>query len=55
MGLRNMRERMDAFQGELDIRSSKHGGLVVEACVPINPEWFKAQNDNKGQGKPHAA
>ncbi len=55
MGLRNMRERMDAFQGHLDIRSSKHGGLVVEARVPINPEWFKAQNDNQGRGKPHAA
>lgn len=53
MGLRNMRERMDAFQGQLDIKSSKHGGLVIEARVPINPEWFKAQNDNTG--KPHAA
>lgn len=55
MGLRNMRERMDAFQGQLDIRSSKHGGLVVEARVPINSEWLKAQNDNAGPGKPRAA
>ena len=55
MGLRNMRERMDAFQGHLDIKSSRHGGLVVEARVPINPEWFKAQNDNSGPGKPRAA
>ncbi|MEP0941867.1 MAG: cache domain-containing protein [Rhizobiaceae bacterium] len=55
MGLRNMRERMDAFQGQLDIRSSKYGGLVVEARVPINPEWVRAQNDNAGTDNPRAA
>jgi len=55
MGLRNMRERMDAFQGILDIRSSRHGGLIVEAQVPINPEWLAAQNDDPGREETHAA
>lgn len=55
MGLRNMRERMDAFQGNLDIRSSRRGGLIVEAQVPINPEWLAAQNDNPESKETHAA
>jgi len=36
MGLRNMRERMDAFQGTLDINASKKGGLIVVAR--LSPE-----------------
>lgn len=36
MGLRNMRERMDAFDGTLDIQSSKKGGLVVSASIPTS-------------------
>lgn len=55
MGLRNMRERMDAFQGSLDIKSSRKGGLVVEARVPVSAEWKKAQNDNSGHNAKHAA
>lgn len=55
MGLRNMRERMDAFQGTLDIRSSRRGGLIVEARVPINPQWLAEQNDTPERERDHAA
>ncbi len=55
MGLRNMRERMDAFQGTLNIRNSRRGGLVVEARVPINADWLAVQNNNPVRENHHAA
>ncbi len=35
MGLRNMRERMDAFSGSLEIEASQSGGLCVTAKLPL--------------------
>jgi len=36
MGIRNMRERMHAIQGNLDIQLSRKGGLKVVATVPVD-------------------
>lgn len=46
MGLRNMYERMDAFDGTLDIKSGPQGGLRVTAILPIQNEWTEPENDN---------
>lgn len=49
MGLRNMRERMDAFDGTLDIKKSARGGLLVKAFLPANgsiAEPPESTNDN---------
>lgn len=35
MGLRNMRERLEAVHGTLDIRSAPGEGTEVRACVPL--------------------
>ncbi|MEM8750367.1 MAG: cache domain-containing protein [Pseudomonadota bacterium] len=35
VGLRNMRERMDAFSGTLEITSAQKGGLRIVAQIPV--------------------
>ena len=55
MGLRNMRERMDAFQGSLSIESSPRGGLKITARLPIEKGWSLAENSNSSQNNTHAA
>ncbi|MEL6505556.1 MAG: cache domain-containing protein [Pseudomonadota bacterium] len=35
MGLRNMQERVEAFQGSFSVRPSKKGGLRIAARVPV--------------------
>ncbi len=47
MGLRNMRERMDAFDGTLEIETAPAGGLKVKAVLPILKDWTEPENDNE--------
>ncbi len=37
MGLRNMRERLEAVHGTLDIRSAPGEGTEIRACAPLTP------------------
>lgn len=52
MGLRNMRERMAAFYGSLDVESSSRGGLIIKAQMPINNNDTAAQHDNAQNDNP---
>ena len=47
MGLRNMRERMDAFDGTLEVSAAATGGLKIIAILPIQREWTEPTNDNE--------
>lgn len=55
MGLRNMRERMDAFQGSLIIEPSPKGGLKITARLPIEQNWYLVESSNSPQKDVHAA
>ena len=57
MGLRNMYERMDAFDGTLNVVSAPEGGLKVTAVLPIQNRWHEPKNDNDAanEGDTHAA
>jgi len=46
MGMRNMQERIDAFQGTLTATRSNRGGLKIQASLPVNDTWEKAENNN---------
>jgi signal transduction histidine kinase len=51
MGLRNMYERMDAFDGTLEIKAGANGGLRVTATLPIQNGWTEPENDNDASAK----
>ena len=51
MGLRNMYERMDAFDGTLEIKGGANGGLRVTATLPIQNGWTEPENDNDASAK----
>ncbi|MEM9732768.1 MAG: cache domain-containing protein [Pseudomonadota bacterium] len=50
MGLRNMQERVEAFQGSLAVLPSKKGGLRIVARVPVT-----RQEPSSERELPHAA
>ncbi len=55
MGLRNMHERMDAFDGTLEIASNVESGLIVTAILPVQNGWTEPKNDNDAKEQLNAA